>query len=129
MIMPLAIVQSKLPEVPKLLHRFVMAAKEKGLFVTPLFSPSSNVGTTLAAVVRAKKPYAVVVGKGQRSELASFLVGEVKQVPLLAFVQESEHFVLKQYEEQAVRSDVTWSELINTDGSIYEAFSKHNIKK
>ncbi len=129
MMIPLAIVDRQITEVPRLLHKYVMAAKEKGIFVTPLFSPSNNVGSALAAVVRAKNPYCVVLGKGERSQLAEFIVGAVKQVPVVAFVQADEKLTLKDYEEVAVRTDVTWEQLIATDGSIYEAHSKHNVQK
>ena len=129
MMVPLAVVDQKITEVPRLLHRFVMAAKDKGVFVTPLFSPSSNVGSALAAVARAKNPYCVALGKGHRSELAEFLVGALRQVPVVAFVQADDKLTLKPYDEVAVRTDVTWDQLINTDGSIYEAYSKHNQQR
>jgi hypothetical protein len=125
---PLAVVDRKITELPALLHRYVMSAKEKGVFVTPLFSPSENVGSALAAVVRAKDPYCVVLGKSSRSELAEFIVGALSKVPVVAFVQADEKLTLKQYDDVAVRSDVTWDELISTDGSIYQAYSKHNQK-
>ncbi len=123
MMLPVAMVQNQIQQVPKLLHRYVQAAKEKGVYVTPLFCPSLQLGDALAAVIRAKKPDVVVLGKRDgRSQLAAHLLEQVN-APIVALVAESLDWSIKEYDNQDVRMNVDWNQL---ESDVYEAKSKHN---
>jgi hypothetical protein len=124
MMMPIAVVPLKIQEVPKLLHPFVQAAKEKGVFVTPLFCPSNNLGEALTAVILAKNPNVVVLGKRDgRSQLAAHLIERIR-TPIVALVEESPDWTIREYDQLQVRNNVDWNEL--KSGELYEAKSKHN---
>ena len=98
--------------------------------MTPLFCPANNLGEALAAVIQAKNPDVVVLGKRDgRSALAAHLMERIR-TPVVALVEESANWKIDEYEERQVRQDIDWSE-IKSDKTfaVFEAKSKHNNKK
>lgn len=97
--------------------------------MTPLFCPSNNLGEALAAVILAKSPSVVVLGKRDgRSQLASHLLERIR-APVVALVEESPDWTIREYETLQVRQDIDWNQLKADDlkdTSLFEAKSKHN---
>ena len=52
------------------------------------------------------------------------------KVPVVALVEESSAWTMKEYDQQQVRGDVDWFPATESqDSQIFEAKSKHNTKK